>query len=211
MAKVLLMSSLVGNFEEVLKRVSFLSTTESLMNLSFESKKRYYEEKIKIGESQNVKSDFDCWSMLFKFKKNLFHRKALKNISKIELQLYEILQKIPKTKIFFALCKDSVFVYLIQKVLKRFRNKRKNQIDFLFQIMSSSSCRNIGLLCALVPSIFKSLGLQKKYQKHLSKSSYKTHIIDYVEKKVFKIRKKLKSKKKIYKIEKLFKETRGHR
>lgn len=211
MAKVLLMSSVLGHFEETLRRVSFLSTTESLMNLSFDSKQDYYREKIKIGESQTTNSDFECWFQLFKFKKHLFHRKALNNISKIEDQLNQITQRIPKTKIFFALCKDSVFIHLLLKALKSFERGTAPQIEALFEMMGTRICRNVGLLCALDKKIFKALGLKNKFKKVSSRRDSKVDVVEWVTRKTDRIRRKVHSKPRASGMRRIFREGLGDR
>lgn len=209
LAKVLLLSYIVGCFRETLQRVSFLSTTESLMNLNFESKKRYFSEKIKLGESRTRNSDFECWEELFRFNKNLFHRKALKNISKIETQLSDILERVPRSKIFFAVCKDGVFRHLMQKALLNLDGKHKMQIDFLLGVMGSRESRDVATLCALDASVSSLLGLDSKFAKKMKKrSSEKVRFEDFAESRISKIRnKKIKVKRKKMKMDSFFSEN----
>lgn len=211
MAKVLLMSSVLGHFEETLKRVSFLSTTESLMNLNFESKKSYYKEKIEIGKSRDIVSDFECWDLLFKFQKQLFHRKALKNISKIETQLFEITQRVSQTKVFFALCKEPVFVHLLLKALKSLEKGSGAQMDALFQMMGTRNSQHVGLLCALNVDVFKALGLRKKFKKKMKGRYSISKVVEYVRKRADKVRRKSKKRRGTISMERVFKESFGQR
>jgi TusA-related sulfurtransferase len=159
-----------------------------------------------LGEYKQRNSDFECWETLFKFNKNLFHRKALKNISKIETQLFEILQRVPRSKIFFALCKDKIFKYLLKKTLDQMESGE--QIEFLYDIMGVNTSSDIATLCVLNEEIFEILGFAKKYKKKTKNSHKKIKLEDFVASRIAKLnRKNKKHKKKSIKIKRIFNEN----
>lgn len=166
LAKVLLVSYMTGQFEQSLKRVSFLSTTESLMSFNFESKKNYFEKKMNIGEFAN--SDFECWEKLFKFHKNIFHQKALQNISKIQNQLEEIIKKIPKSRIFFALCKDFVFIYYLKKMLQIDESSKIKLTKLILLAEFKDPLRDIIEFLKLCPEFKEIIGIPLKNQVNMS-------------------------------------------
>ena len=201
LAKVLLLSFIVGNFRETLKRVAFLSTTESLMNLNFESKKNYFEKKIKIG--LNKKSDFECWEELFQEHQNLFHRKALKNISKIEKQLSDIVGKLPRSRVFMALLQDTVFSHLLKSLIGSI-DKLKYKVKILIDVGGLKGRDDIEVICRYYPDFVKLLGLEESFRE---KKSNRETIYEYVSRKVQKALKK--SCRRIGRVERLFREEEG--
>lgn len=135
LAKTLLLSRLLHIHQLVGEMTALFSTTESLMNNTFDAKKQFYKAKIKEGDKNG---DFYTLSKLMSKHESIFHQKALHNVSLIKRQLLGILTQFSENKLLEMFNGEAVMK------VDQWRDSKSTELDKMELCLQASFPTHLG-------------------------------------------------------------------